>query len=89
MCRIRRYSNQRPIRIEAARENPYQHKPIRKVIDSLAFGIYGHWVKKGEGQNRAALFQNSQKMDVKQANIGLVDLPACKLEWDVGESESD
>ena len=59
--------HQRPVNLEAARKNPYQHKTIRKVIDSLAFGIYGHWVKKGEGQNRAALFENSQKVELKQA----------------------
>ena len=69
MCRLAHYSGHRNIRIEAARKNPYQYKPIRKVIDSLAFGIYGHWVKKGEGQNRAALFENTPKVEMKQAHI--------------------
>ncbi|XP_072028964.1 LOW QUALITY PROTEIN: phosphorylase b kinase gamma catalytic chain, skeletal muscle/heart isoform-like [Amphiura filiformis] len=65
--------NQRPINIEASIKSPYQHKAIRKVIDSLAFGIHGHWVKKGEGQNRAALFENSQKVEMKQAHLSLIN----------------
>lgn len=41
--------------------DPYGVKGIRKLIDACAFRIYGHWVKKGERQNRAALFQNQPK----------------------------
>lgn len=37
-----------------------------QVIDACAFRVYGHWVKKGEGQNRAALFENFPKTEVKQ-----------------------
>nr|CAD7266666.1 unnamed protein product [Timema shepardi] len=35
------------------------------VIDACAFRVYGHWVKKGEGQNRAALFENMPKTELK------------------------
>jgi hypothetical protein len=28
--------------------------------------FFSHWVKKGEGQNRAAVFQNSTKQDKKK-----------------------
>ncbi|MGH0192889.1 UNVERIFIED_CONTAM: hypothetical protein FKN15_039683 [Acipenser sinensis] len=41
--------------------DPYAIKPIRKMIDGCAFKIYGHWVKKGQAQNRAALFENTAK----------------------------
>nr|CAD7457288.1 unnamed protein product [Timema tahoe] len=36
-----------------------------QVIDACAFRVYGHWVKKGEGQNRAALFENMPKTELK------------------------
>lgn len=32
-----------------------------KRIDACAFKIYGHWVKKGQTQNRAALSDNTPK----------------------------
>ncbi|KFV81801.1 Phosphorylase b kinase gamma catalytic chain, skeletal muscle/heart isoform, partial [Struthio camelus australis] len=41
--------------------DPYALKPIRKLIDACAFRTYKHWVKKGEVQNRAALFENTCK----------------------------
>ncbi|XP_048382080.1 phosphorylase b kinase gamma catalytic chain, skeletal muscle/heart isoform-like isoform X2 [Stegostoma tigrinum] len=41
--------------------NPYTIKAVRRLIDGCAFRIYGHWVKKGQYQNRAALFENSPK----------------------------
>lgn len=36
-----------------------------KVIDGCAFRVYGHWVKKGEGQNRAALFENMPRTELR------------------------
>eukprot|EP00127_Corallochytrium_limacisporum_P000374 Clim_evm69s11 gene=Clim_evmTU69s11 len=36
----------------------YRTKKLRKTIDECAFKIYGHWVKKNNEQNRAALFEN-------------------------------
>lgn len=57
----------KPISVETARNDPYRIKVMRKIIDGCAFGIYGHWVKRGEGQNRAALFEGSPKLDLKQA----------------------
>ena len=44
--------------------NPYRFKKYRKIIDTAAFTIYGHWVKKGEHQNRAALFEIEPKSDL-------------------------
>lgn len=35
-----------------------------KEIDGCAFRVYGHWVKKGEGQNRAALFENTPRTEL-------------------------
>lgn len=46
-------------------ENPYRFKIYRRIIDTSAFTIYGHWVKKGEQQNRAALFELEPKHDIK------------------------
>lgn len=36
---------------------------MRRLIDGAAFRIYGHWVKKNDGQNRAAMFEHTPKMD--------------------------
>lgn len=55
------YRNVKPVTKELVTQNPYALKPIRKLIDACAFRIYGHWVKKGEAQNRAALFENTAK----------------------------
>lgn len=54
-----------PLSIDVAKCDPYRIKNLRKVIDACAFRVYGHWVKKGEGQNRAALFENHPKVDLK------------------------
>ncbi|KAL5275428.1 PHKG1 family protein [Megaselia abdita] len=53
-----------PLRVEEAIQDPYRVKVLRKVIDGCAFRVYGHWVKKGEGQNRAALFENTPKTEL-------------------------
>lgn len=50
--------------LDVARSDPYRMKALRKLIDGCAFRVYGHWVKKGEGQNRAALFENCAKTDL-------------------------
>ena len=41
--------------------NPYDNRFVRSLIDACAFHIYGHWVKRGEEQNRAALFETAPK----------------------------
>ncbi|KAG9492611.1 hypothetical protein GDO78_000882 [Eleutherodactylus coqui] len=55
------YRKVKPVTKEIVSRDPYAIKPIRKMIDACAFRIYGHWVKKGEQQNRAALFENTAK----------------------------
>lgn len=55
------YRGARPLTKEVLVRDPYSLKGVRKLIDACAFRIYGHWVKKGESQNRAALFENSPK----------------------------
>lgn len=55
--------------LDVARSDPYRMKALRKLIDGCAFRVYGHWVKKGEGQNRAALFENCAKTDLKQIYV--------------------
>ncbi|KAL1502702.1 hypothetical protein ABEB36_007809 [Hypothenemus hampei] len=67
MVRIQRLRfTPEPLSLEAARCDPYRIKILRKIVDGCAFRVYGHWVKKGEGQNRAALFENTPKTDLKQ-----------------------
>ncbi|XP_073723112.1 phosphorylase b kinase gamma catalytic chain, liver/testis isoform [Misgurnus anguillicaudatus] len=56
------YYRARPLTKELLARDPYSLRGVRKLIDGCAFRIYGHWVKKGEQQNRAALFQNSAKI---------------------------
>lgn len=51
--------------------NPYKNKTYRRLIDTSAFHIYGHWVKKGEQQNRAALFETEPKRDLIQQQLVL------------------
>ncbi|KAG8433443.1 hypothetical protein GDO86_017645 [Hymenochirus boettgeri] len=51
----------RPVTSQLLIRDPYGVKGVRRLIDACAFRIYGHWVKKGERQNRAALFQNQPK----------------------------
>ncbi|AWP17520.1 Hypothetical protein SMAX5B_020261 [Scophthalmus maximus] len=57
-----RYRKARPLTREVLARDPYSLRGVRKLIDGCAFRIYGHWVKKGEQQNRAALFQNTAKV---------------------------
>ncbi|KAI2651328.1 Phosphorylase b kinase gamma catalytic chain, skeletal muscle/heart isoform [Labeo rohita] len=56
------YRRAKPVTKEVIRSDPYAIKPLRKMIDACAFKIYGHWVKKGQTQNRAALFENTPKV---------------------------
>uniref|UniRef100_A0A3P9LIM0 phosphorylase kinase n=1 Tax=Oryzias latipes TaxID=8090 RepID=A0A3P9LIM0_ORYLA len=55
------YRRAKPVTKAVIQSDPYAVKPIRKLIDACAFKIYGHWVKKGQTQNRAALFENTPK----------------------------
>ncbi|XP_070571748.1 phosphorylase b kinase gamma catalytic chain, skeletal muscle/heart isoform-like [Ptychodera flava] len=64
--KMKHWSGHFPISLQAVKEDPYRIKDIRKVIDGCAFRIYAHWVKKGEDQNRAALFENSAKVELKR-----------------------
>jgi len=54
-----------PLNVNEALLDPYRVKVLRKVIDGCAFRVYGHWVKKGEGQNRAALFENTPRTELR------------------------
>jgi phosphorylase kinase gamma subunit len=56
-----------PLSLHTAGLDPYRIKTFRKVIDGAAFKIYGHWVKKNDGQNRAAMFEHSPKVDQRRA----------------------
>ncbi|XP_026333089.1 phosphorylase b kinase gamma catalytic chain, skeletal muscle/heart isoform isoform X1 [Hyposmocoma kahamanoa] len=59
----------RAIPLYLALQDPYALRALRKVIDGCAFRVYGHWVKKGEGQNRAALFENTPKTELKSLYV--------------------
>nr|CAI5823963.1 unnamed protein product [Callosobruchus analis] len=70
MVRIQRIRfTPEPLSLVTARTDPYRLKLLRKIVDGCAFRVYGHWVKKGEGQNRAALFENSQKTELKHIYV--------------------
>ncbi|XP_078064481.1 phosphorylase b kinase gamma catalytic chain, skeletal muscle/heart isoform-like [Mustelus asterias] len=61
---IRVLQNYRRVKLvtkEGLIAEPYAMKAVRRLIDGCAFRIYGHWVKKGLTQNRAALFENIPK----------------------------
>lgn len=47
------------LHLDSIRNNPYLIKSLRKAIDGCAFRVYQHWVKRGDLQNRAALFANT------------------------------
>jgi len=55
-------------------ENPYRFKMYRRIIDTAAFNIYGHWVKKCGHQNRAALFEVSPKCDLKSMHGNQIEI---------------
>lgn len=67
------YRRAKPVTKEVIKSDPYAVKPIRKLIDACAFKMYGHWVKKGQTQNRAALFENSPK--VTMLSLAVDDSP--------------
>ncbi|CAF4886505.1 unnamed protein product [Pieris macdunnoughi] len=69
--RLRRlpHTSARAIPLHEALTDPYTLRILRKVIDGCAFRVYGHWVKKGEGQNRAALFENTPKTELKSLYV--------------------
>ncbi|XP_076364735.1 phosphorylase b kinase gamma catalytic chain, skeletal muscle/heart isoform-like [Tachypleus tridentatus] len=67
MVRLKRLKfTPEPLSVDVACSNPYRIKTLRKVIDGCAFRVYCHWVKRGEAQNRAALFENRPKTELKQ-----------------------
>lgn len=70
-----RYRRVRPLTREVLARDPYSVRGVRKLIDGCAFRIYGHWVKKGEQQNRAALFQNTAKIML----LGLEDFETWRV----------
>lgn len=49
------------------RSDPYRDRMARKLLDAVAFNVYGHWVKKHDVQNRAAMFEMSLKRTAVQA----------------------
>lgn len=67
-------NNQQSIQTLDLLENPYRFKIYRRIIDTAAFNIYGHWVKKGEHQNRAALFEMQPKCDLKSIHASRIEI---------------
>ncbi len=75
LSRLKTLKNKpQPIKTIDLIENPYRFKTYRKVIDTAAFTIYGHWVKKGEQQNRAALFEIEPKSDLKSIHTSRIEV---------------
>ncbi|ESO00678.1 hypothetical protein HELRODRAFT_82909, partial [Helobdella robusta] len=46
--------------------DPYSVRSFRRLIDSGAFKIYGHWVNRDPTQSRDLLFENNRKMTARQ-----------------------
>ncbi|KAJ8042634.1 Phosphorylase b kinase gamma catalytic chain, skeletal muscle/heart isoform [Holothuria leucospilota] len=67
VCSLQKYSLQKSVPVSRVCADPYGSKEFRKVLDTSAFAIYGHWVKKGERQNRAALFENVIKAELRRS----------------------
>jgi len=65
-----------PATKEVVINDPYSYKWVRRQIDSSAFKMYSHWVKRwpDQDQNRAALFQNIPKTEIRRS--GTIDPPA-------------
>jgi len=59
-------NQRRLLKFSMASCDPYAVKSLRRVIDSAAFRIYGHWVQKSADQNRAALFENTSRADQRR-----------------------
>ena len=75
---IRQVSTQRTMQhipILRLSTEPYSVRAFRHAIDAGAFRIYHHWVKKGDTQNRGALFEMEPRRDIKRASLLTVVAP--------------
>lgn len=66
----------RPLSIENATKAPYSTRQLRVLIDSSAFGVYGHWVKRNTNQDRTALFQHNLHSMSSDVSHGAAELTA-------------
>ena len=65
IVRLRRLKDTpEPLCLHTAATNPYKMRMVRKVLDAAAFNVYSHWIKRAEGQNRAAMFELVPKRDL-------------------------
>lgn len=53
------YLKSLPMSVQNMKKNPYATIRVQQDMDSIAFKIYGHWVKRNTGQDRAALYQQN------------------------------
>ena len=60
-CRRLRESRSPGLSLHLLRSDPYRDRLARKLLDAVAFNVYGHWVKKHDVQNRAAMFEMTLK----------------------------
>ena len=72
-----------PMTYKAVIKEPYNFKDVRKLVDSCAFNLYGHWVKKtqDQNQNRTALFENTMRNEIIKSETvdGQVVIPTMYL----------
>jgi len=69
LVRLTRLKNTpQPLSLRTAHTDPYRVRAVHKIIDGAAFRIYGHWVKKNDGQNRAAMFEHNPKVDPRHGS---------------------
>jgi len=63
------------IHISRLSTEPYSVRAFRHAIDAGAFRIYHHWVKKGDTQNRGALFEMEPRRDTKRTSTTFLSVP--------------
>lgn len=73
MCIYCSYRHAKPVTEEVIGSDPYAIKPLRKMIDACAFKIYSPWLKEGQTQNRATLFENTQVilLSIEEMDVSL------------------
>ena len=73
--------------LSETRINPYNMRSYRKAIERHSFNLYSHWIKKGQGQDRAAVFQHSPKRDGKRKKSQMMKSSEIMKKWRVQKSQ--
>ena len=58
-----------PVTVENLIKSPYSTRIMREQIDSMAFDVYRHWVKRNTCQYRTAMFQHKLHSMIKESQL--------------------